>query len=156
MTRHHVIKPKGVPERPSEKKRARRARILAMLPATQLRIHKRTKIGQATISRWLADLVACEEAHIGGWQRSPTGGPFAAVYYPGPGEEAPCTLEPLSVAELSRRYYLRKKQEAAEHQRDIEKAAAWIADFTPQRDPLTAALFGPALCQDQTQAAQLC
>lgn len=156
MTRPHVKKPRGVPERPSEKKRARRARILAMLPSTQLRIHKRTKISQATISRWLADLVECEEAHIGGWQRSPTGGPFAAVYHPGPGEEAPCRLQPLSVKELSRRYYKRKKDEAAQHLRDIEKSRAWIADFIPQRDPLTAALFGPALCQDQTQAAQLC
>lgn len=136
------IKLKGVPEKPSEKKRKNRARILAQLPATQLRIHRRTLIGQATISRWLKDLVASGDAHIGGWLRSRTGGPFAAVYRAGPGKEAPCLLEPMTRAELCRRHHEKKRKDAALEQLDVERSAAWVKDFKPSRDHMTAAFFG--------------
>lgn len=138
------IKAKGVPERPSEKKRARRARVLAQLPATQLRIHKRTKISSASISRWLADLIAAEEAHIGGWARSPHGGPFAAVYHPGPGEPVPCELEPLPRTVSYRRYRDNLRKDREREQADVAKAAAWVSTWTPRRDPLAEALFGAA------------
>lgn len=136
-----VVKPRGVPERPSEKKRRRRAQILATLPATQLMIRQKTKIGQATISRWCNDLVASGDAHIGAWVRSPTGGPFAAVYHAGPGQEAPCDLAPLTHAELSRRYRDRQRRvEIREKAYREAKARALV----PRRDPMVAALFGPA------------
>lgn len=136
-----VVKPRGVPERPSEKKRRRRAQILATLPATQLMIRQKTKIGQATISRWCNDLVASGDAHIGAWVRSPTGGPFAAVYHAGPGQEAPCELQPLTHAQLSRRYRDRQRRvEIREKAYREAKARALV----PRRDPMVAALFGPA------------
>lgn len=136
-----VVKPRGVPERPSEKKRRRRAQILATLPATQLMIRQKTKIGQATISRWCNDLVASGDAHIGAWVRSPTGGPFAAVYHAGPGQEAPCDLKPLTHAQLSRRYRARKIRVEA---REKAHREARLAAITVRRDPLVAALFGSA------------
>lgn len=136
------IKLKGVPEKPSEKKRQRRARILAQLPGTQLRIHRRTMIGQSTISRWLKDLVAAGDAHIGGWSRSRSGGPITAVYHAGPGDEAPCSIKPMTKAELHQRYQESKRKAAALEQLDIEHSAAWVQDFKPSRDHMTAAFFG--------------
>lgn len=137
-----TVKPRAVTQRASEKKRRRRAQILAMLPATQLRIHKRTKIGLSTVSRWLSDLVENQEAHIGGWEHSPHGGPFVAVYHPGPGEPAPCTLERMKPAERSRRYHAGQRLERACER--AEREARLAAALVVRRDPLVAALFGAA------------
>lgn len=137
-----TVKQRAATQRASEKKRRRRAQILAMLPATQLRIHKRTKIGLSTVSRWLSDLVASEEAHVGGWARSPHGGPFTAVYHPGPGEPAPCTLQPMTTAELSRRYHAGQRSERARER--AEREARLAAALVVRRDPLVAAMFGEA------------
>lgn len=136
-----AIKPRRATQRPSDKKRRRRAQILGMLPATQLKIHRRTKIGLSTVSRWLNDLVDSEEAHVGDWERSKHGGPFAAVYHKGPGEPVPCTLEPIPGAVVSRSYHDRRRKERAA---ELAEREARLAALVPRRDPMVAALFGAA------------
>lgn len=141
MTRpppHRVTKPIGVPERPSAKKRAARALVLAALPATQVQVHRKTGLGQATVSRWLSDLKAAGEIHVGGWRRSRHGGPFAARWVVGPGKDAPCKLNPLSPSE---RNVKRRSREALE--RD-DRSRRLAAALVVRRDPLVAAFFGAA------------
>lgn len=143
MTRpppHRVTKPIGVPERPSAKKRAARAVVLAALPATQVQVQRKTGLGQATVSRWLSDLKAAGEIHVGGWRRAKVGGPFAAFWKPGPGTDVPCNLQPLTSAQRSeRRHNRRKKQEAADR---ADRSARLAAAMVVRRDPLVAAFFG--------------
>lgn len=133
-----VVKPRGVPERPSAKKRARRALVLGALPATPRLIRRRTGLGEATVSRWLADLKASDEAHIGRWRR--TTGRFAGVWVAGPGEDAE-KPEPLSQAAIDR---ARRLRERAAARAELADRAARLAAVVPRRDPLVAALFGPA------------
>lgn len=133
-----VVKPRGVPERPSAKKRRGRAAVLAALPATPRLLRRRTGLGQATNSRWLADLKAADEAHIGRWRR--TVGRFAAVWVAGPGKDAP-KPEPRSQAARDR---ARRERERAALRADLTDRAARLAAAVPRRDPLVAALFGPA------------
>lgn len=133
-----VVKPAGVPERPSAKKRRGRAAVLAALPGTPRLIRRRTGLGVATVSRWLADLHACGEAHVGRWRR--TGSRFAGVWVAGPGEHA-AKPEPFSPTVRSVR--MRERRRGAELD-DLAERAARLAAIVPRRDPLVAALFGPA------------
>lgn len=137
---HHVpvVKPRGVPERPSAKKRRGRAAVLAALPATTRLIRRRTGLGEATVSRWLADLKAANEAHIGRWRR--TTGRFAGVWVAGPGEDAP-KPEPRTQADRDRARRLREREAL---RAELADRAARLAAAVPRRDPLVAALFGPA------------
>jgi hypothetical protein len=137
-----VTKPIGVPEKPSDKKRAARAMVLAALPATQVQACRKTRLGQATVSRWLADLKAADEIHVGGWRRSKNGGPFAARWVVGAGPDVPCRLQPLTEAQRSeRRHARRRRQEAADRaDLSVRRDAAMVV----RRDPLVAAFFGPA------------
>lgn len=133
-----VVKPRGVPERPSAKKRAARALVLAALPATPRLIRRRTGLGQATVSRWLADLRAADEARISRWRR--TTARSVAVWSAGSGDDAP-RLDPIPVADRSRARRVRDRLA-----RDAERAdlSARAAALVPRRDPMVAAFFGPA------------
>lgn len=134
-------KPRGVPERPSEKKRKRRALVLAALPGTQPQIVSRTKLGHATVLRWLKDLHHSGEARIKRWTR--TEGRFAAVWGKGGGEHAPCELVPLDSKERRALAKVRARAEAEVEQAD---RARRLAAIQVRRDPLVAALFGAASC----------
>jgi hypothetical protein len=133
-----VVKPRGVPERPSAKKRRGRAAVLAALPATPRLIRRRTGLGEATVSRWLADLKAAEEAHVGDWRR--TVGRFAAVWVAGAGEDAP-KPDPLSQVARDRARRLRERDAL---RAELADRAARLAALVPRRDPMVAALFGPS------------
>jgi len=143
-----VVKPRGVPERPSAKKRAGRALVLAAMPGTARLIRRRTRLGQATISRWLSDLSAAGDAHISHWRR--TTGRVAAVWAPGPGVDAE-KLRPLSHAARTSR--LRARERAAV-QADLAERAARLAALVPRRDPLVAAFFGSACAGRRHDGAQ--
>lgn len=133
-----VVKPRGVPERSSPKKRRGRAAVLAALPATTRLIRRRTGLGEATVSRWLADLKAADEAHIGRWRR--TGSRLAAVWVAGPGEDAP-RLDPLPQSARDRARRVREREAL---RAELADRAARLAALVPRRDPMVAALFGPS------------
>ena len=124
-------------------RRAYRERVLACLPATQAEIRDRTGLTLATVSRWIADIQAQDEAHIGGWFVYPHGGPVAAIWHPGPGETAP---KPKLVTEVERTRAYRKRMRASGDWEDVKaRRRAEYAARRPaaRRDPLMA-LFGPA------------
>lgn len=135
----NVTKPHGVPERPSEKKRKLRAVVLAALPGTQAQIVRRTGLGVATVSRWLADLYDSDEARIKRWTR--TGAKFAGVWGRGAGEHAPCDLVAFDSTQRKDHDRQRKKSEAEQEAQD---RARRLSEIKVRRDPMVAALFGAA------------
>lgn len=122
-----------------------RERVLAALPATQAQIRAKTGVSQAGISRWLAYLRACNDAHIGGWVRSENAaGIIMAIYHPGPGLDAVCRLRRFTQQDRDRRSRaVRRKNGDWEDRKAAERARYW-RDKPVKRDTMTAALFGRA------------
>jgi hypothetical protein len=68
-----------------------RLAVLAALPATQAEICAKTGVSQAAVSRWVAYLRECADAHIGGWKLSTNQGPAQAIYQRGAGADVHCS-----------------------------------------------------------------
>ena len=89
--------------------------VLAAMPATQLELRERLRIGKDTSRLVLHQLRAAGQCHIGSYKH--VGKRPSRVYHAGPGED----VEPLP-------YLGREKR----------------TEGAVSRDPLVAALFGPA------------
>lgn len=129
------------------KHRANTARLTVRdaMPGTQQQIHKSTGVSQASISRWCDYLRACGDAHIGAWRRSEKyPGVFLAVYHPGPGKDAKCPYKPRTQQDRDRDSVRRRRRSGAWEERKARERAYYWAKKPARRDPLTAALFGPA------------
>lgn len=129
---------------PTSPKQAYRARVLAAMPGTQAQIRERTGLGLATVSRWVADLCECKEAHIGGWWINPHGGPVAEILHAGPpiGRKP---KRPKVRTDLERtQAYRRRLRDSGEWEHVKAKRRTQYRINNPARDPLTAALFGAA------------
>lgn len=117
--------------------------VLQSLPGTMAEVRDKAGLGLPTIHRWMKVLRAEHKAHIGGWHRNEKGGPFSAVYHAGPGEDQPCTLEPIPQTEVCRRFRERARKDGRwEFRQARERAKYWANN--PRQDPLVAALFGGA------------
>jgi len=103
--------------------------VLAALPATQAEICAKTGVSQAAVSRWVAYLRDCADAHIGSWQLSTNQGPAQAIYHPGAGADVLCTA--LTPRQLARN--------ARPPRQPIDRS--WMQQ-APRRDALMSALFG--------------
>lgn len=126
-------------------RRAYRDVVLQALPGAQREISERTGLGTATVHRWLKDLHAAGDAHIGAWAVHPHGGPIMAIYHAGPGPDVPCKIRIVDAVERSRR-----------HRRELRKAGDWedvkakrrakyhASKPVARRDPLMVGLFGAA------------
>lgn len=123
-------------------KRAYRAVVLKALPGTQADIRARTGLSLGTVSRWVASLCDDGEAHVGDWYRTPKGGPFAEVIFPGAGKTPP---RPAVVGSGERTRVYRKRMRASGEWEDVKarNRGAYHAARIPKPDPL-AALFGAA------------
>lgn len=140
MNQSDTAQPKQ-PGRKSGAKHAYRAVVFAALPATQAQIREKTGLGAGTVCRWIKALHEDGEIHIGVWIR--TGGKWAAFYHPGAGKDEPAPT-PKTKAERSRKY-IRKAKETGRYEVMLakERARYWKKKGI-KRDPLVAALFGPA------------
>lgn len=126
-------------------RRAYRGVVLAALPGAQREISERTGLGAATAHRWLKDLHAAGEAHIGGWAVHPHGGPITAIYHAGPGEDVPCDVRIMSDRQRSRGY--RQAMRASGEWEDVKarrRATYHARKPVVRRDPLMVGLFGVA------------
>ncbi len=118
--------------------------VLAALPGSQADIHTATGVSQAAISRWLAYLRSCGDAHIGGWRKAKD--KFSqpiAVYHKGPGPDVACNVTMTQKQRDRRSVAMRRKSGDWADVLARERARYW-RDKPVKRDPLTAALFGRA------------
>lgn len=122
-------------------KHAYRAVVLAALPATQAQIHERTGLGTATVCRWIKDIRAAGESHIGGWVR--TGGKWGAIHHPGPGEDKPAPRPKTKKARDRKRRRKDRETGRIDLIRAQQRKRYWDKKGA-RRDPLVAALFGQA------------
>lgn len=114
-------------------------------PMTQHELMAATELTQASVSRFLHAMMDAEpkQAHIVDWRLArKEGGPPIAVYAPGPGDDAECTLRKLSGAERTRRH--RRNKQHLQELAEARKASVRAAE--PRHHYLTAALFGMAAC----------
>lgn len=131
---------------------ARMERILALLskPHTRQELAEATHIGVRGVQSYLTALMAEKprRIHVHDWRPNSPGSP-TAVYLLGDKRDKK-KPRAMTAAERSRR-------RRADADVAIDHILRQRLERTkPRRDPLTAAMFGPAPCQDQTQAAQLC
>ncbi len=128
-----------------KKHRANTVRLVVRdaMPGTQQDIHAKTGVSLAAISRWCEYLHDCEDAHIGGWQRSAKyHGVFMAVYHPGPGADVKCPYKPRTQRDRDRDSRRTRRKSGEWEDRKARERAYYWAKKGPRRDPLTAALFG--------------
>lgn len=119
-----------------------RQRVLDAMPGTRRAIEDATGLAKNTVWRWVEDIHAKNECHIKAWER-PERGPYMPVYAKGPGEDAQCTIEPLTEAEKSQRYRKKARKDGSWQHRLVRERAKYWADRAKEKgDPLINALFG--------------
>lgn len=128
--------------------------MLAALPGDQNQVREATGLGKTTVWRWLKSLHEAGESHITGWARAPGGGPFLATYAAGAGVDVVCKIKPLSEKAKQRRHQKKAKADGRWDERAArERAKYWAKRALTHRDPMIAALFGPARPAAKLEAA---
>lgn len=125
-------------------KRDNRLKVLSAMPGSILEIKAATGLGLTTVWRWVNDLVASNEAHIHKLGVDPTGGPLFAIYHSGRKPNRLVVARPKLTTPMDRTNRYRKKLRQTGDWEDVKakSRAAYWRKKKPQRDPLTAALFG--------------
>lgn len=117
--------------------------VFDALPGSVVDVSIRTGISRSSVFRWLRDLHAAGEVHVGDWRRGVNGGVVARVYHAGPGTDVRCRIKRYTEAEKSKRYRKRALQTGVWARRLArQRAKYWAERALVRRDPLAAALFG--------------
>lgn len=112
-------------------KEERKLAVLAAMPATRPQIAKKLKWSHDSVRLTVNVLRDEGRCHVGGWVKKGgllRGGSPAAIYHAGAGEDVPKTAEFMVLLP------------APEKKSAVQK----IVNAAPHRDPMVAALFGPA------------
>jgi hypothetical protein len=114
--------------------------ILDSMPGTISEIIAKSGYERNTVERWMRRMRGVD-CHVVDWRRPAVSGPFVPVYAAGPGEDAVCTLKPLTPSQDWER---RKTKYGVDTLRAKERAAHWALKARRGQvvDPLMAALFG--------------
>lgn len=130
---------------PPKKHRAGTARlaVLAAMPGTQTEIRAKSSASIAGVSRWCDYLVKCGDAHVGAWTLSAVNIPMP-IYHPGPGVNVKNPYPKRTQKQRDRDSRRRRRKSGEWEDRKARERAYYWRDKAPRRDPLTAALFGPA------------
>lgn len=125
-------------------KRDNRLKVLAALPGSNAEVRQRTGLSLATTHRWLQDLLAAGEIYVHHMDVNPHGGPLISVFYPGPAPAGHKVKLPKLTTDADRvKRYRRKLKQTGDWEDLLAKSRAYYwSKKKPQRDPLTAALFG--------------
>lgn len=128
-------------------KRAYRAKVLAALPGSASEVRQKTGFGLATVSRWLNDLLKCNEIYLHHKAIGPIGGKPTDYFHPGPKPKGFLPKIPKIPTSNERTAKYRKNARKSGHWEDVlaKRRAQYHAAKKPRRDFLTAALFGAAL-----------
>ena len=120
-----------------------RQRVKDALPGTYANVVEKAHVTKSTAKRWIRDLMASGECHIKKWIRSPNQGHFQPVFVPGPGKNAVCKLKAMTVAEYSRRYRKRHKDdEKGDRMRQTGQMRYFARKARQEGDSMVLALFG--------------
>jgi hypothetical protein len=118
---------------------ANQKRVLKALPSTGGEMAKTVPLSSKTITKILEALERMGLAHISAWSPPKNGGRYSAYYTAGPGERAqhPCGEKKAvqTIEQDGRRFHILG---------DDVKYAIRMEPTPVQRDPMVAALFGPA------------
>ncbi len=128
-----------------------RQRFLDALPGTRKDIQERTGLSKTAVQNWATRLHKEGAIYISKWVK-PTPNSIPTAYYrKGKGKDAPCRQQPLSNTERHRRYRQRMRQDGRwEFFLAKANARRWARRAEAgRRDPLMAALYGPARYQHQ-------
>lgn len=122
--------------------------ILAAMPATVPKIAEATGMPQTSTLRIVKALYDEGKCHEGGWQRAARG-LAAAIYHAGEGQDQPCRLKKFTPAQKDKRHRRKLKTDPALSEKYEAKMAKdrsryWDKKATTRRDPMIAAVFGPA------------
>lgn len=94
--------------------------------------------------RWINNLYADGEVHIGNWVIPANGGPATPVYHRGPGPDVPCTLLVPTAVERKRQHRQRQREDGEwELVKARRRVSYYMKRATVRRDPLMVGLFGP-------------
>lgn len=123
-----------------------RQRVKDALPGTYAEIMEKAHVSYGTAKRWLKELRAAGECHVGKWKRSlNTSGHYQPIWVAGVGQDARCTLKPLTLTEQSRRYRKKhKNDEKGDRMRQRDRTRHFTERALTVGDPLVRALFGAA------------
>jgi hypothetical protein len=121
---------------------------LAVLPGTRAQIASRTGLSREGLRKRLRILRDEKQVFIGGWERLPDGEfgcHWIPVYHAGPGPDVPCRFR-RKTPEQNYAAFVRRARESGALDTIMAKKRAryWKIKAQQQRDPLVAALFGPA------------
>jgi hypothetical protein len=117
-----------------------KADILQAMPGSVSQLVTKSGYHRATVERWVRTLRAEQASHIIDWLRPNGSGNFIPVHGKGLGEDAPCTLKPLTASDD---WKLAKQRYGMDTLRAKERARHWaLKARRGRRDPLVAALFG--------------
>lgn len=117
-----------------------KADILQSMPGTTAELATKSGWHLPTVQRWVRTMRKAGECRIADWRRPNGSGNFVPVYGKGPGEDAPCTLKPLTPSDD---WQLAKQRYGMDTLRAKERARHWALQARRgRRDPLMAALFG--------------
>jgi hypothetical protein len=117
-----------MPNISATEKEQRRLAILAALPSEQSDVAATTGLSVATVSRWIARMHKAGQIRIGSWRRHPSGGEPIPTYVSGPGEDATCSIKPMTNTERCRRARQRRRErteEAVAAAAEAQAAATW-------------------------------
>jgi hypothetical protein len=126
------------------KRGVNRAKVLAALPGSNADVRQRTGLSLATTHRWLKDLLDAGDIHVHHMEVHPHGGPLIHVYHPGPAPARYTIKMPKLTTDADRvkRYRRGLKKNGGWEDLLAKSRAYYWTKKKPQRDPLTAALFG--------------
>lgn len=84
--------------------------IRAALPAGYAKIMRKTGLDRQQAERRIKAMRANGWCHVGDWKRPDAQGLFNPIFHAGPGKDAPCTLKPVPLNKIKRKYEQRVKK----------------------------------------------
>lgn len=129
--------------------------VLKAMPLAAVDIAAALGVAATTVQRIVDNLHESGKCHVGEWRRAVRGS-FVAIYYLGDGEDAPCRLKKLTQAQKDKRYKRKMKNDPELSARFDARAAKgraryWEKKAATVRDPMLAAMFGPATSSTPTE-----
>lgn len=116
-------------------------------------------LAKTTVWRWITAMhehpdPGQREVHVVKWEFPEQGGRPVGTFAAGPGEDVPCEIKPMSVAQRSKRHMKKAKKDGRWADRLArQRAVHWADRALKVRDPMIEALFGPPVKRQLRETA---